>query len=64
MNGQIVKNASINSKIVTIEDSLVEWKNVQALLTKMGLQLIPTSKKPKIGGNIINAIRKMGNREL
>ena len=64
VSSQIVKDASSNNKTVIIGDSIVEWKNVQDLLTQMGLQLVPATKKTKSARNIINARRKKDNKEL
>ena len=53
LSGQVVKDAPINNKTVIIGDSIMEWKSIQALLTEMGLQLIPVTKKTKWAENII-----------
>ena len=64
VSGQLVKDASSSNKTMIIGDSIVEWKNVQALLTQMGLQLIPDTNKTKSVGKFINTRKKRGNREL
>ena len=60
----LIRDARSPNEIGIIEGSMVDWKDVQALLSNMGIQLIHDTSKTKSVEKIINAKKKRGDTEL
>ena len=60
----LVDDDATRSSPVTRVDSNGEWKNVQPLLTNLGLKLFPTPKEIKLSRNSFKSRRIRGSREL
>ena len=64
VNGRLENEDYSPNKSELKGNRTMEWKNVQALLTQMGIQLIHDTKKTKIEGSTTKARRRKGYREL
>ena len=64
LNNCIVNVECPNSKAVVTGENNEEWKEVQPLLTEMGLQMIQDSKKTNLARNGTNVRRKRVSREV
>ena len=60
----LIRDASSPNEKMSIENKMVEWKKVQALLSNMGLQLIHSNSKTKLEEKSITAKKKRATREL
>ena len=64
VNGRLENEDYSPNKSELKGNRTMEWKNVQTLLTQMGIQLIHDTKKTKIEGSTTKARRRKGYREL
>ena len=62
--GLIPSNEPSHENSKSLPGSAVEWKKVEAILSQMGLQIIPSSNKEFSEGSMAIASRKKGSREL